>query len=91
MESLRFTIRQLQQNRSKQSQLFDSWYALRSRPHPSVPLQTNKMVLPQGVLPPPPPSIAPAIPTAAPSAVRAPLYASFNRVQTGHFAPVIRP
>ena len=51
VESLRFTKRQLQRHRS----LFDPRYAMRSRPHPSMP---GKQVhpapgKPQNVLPPP--------------------------------------
>ena len=86
VESLRFTTRELQRNRPKQSQFFDQRYAMRSRPHSSVLLQPNKMVLPQGVLPSPPPSKRPADPAAAPSAVCAPLSACFNCGQTRHFA-----
>ena len=59
---------------------------MRSRPHPFVPLQPKKMVLPQGVLPPPPPSNAGANPAAAPPAVRVPLAASFNCGQIGRLA-----
>ena len=59
---------------------------MRSRPHPFVPLPPIKMVLPQGVLPPPPPSNAPANLVAAQSAVRVPLDACFNCGQMGHFA-----
>ena len=86
MESLRFTTRQLQRNRPKQSQPYDPRYAMRSRPHIFERLQPNKMVLPQGLLPPPPPSNAPSNLVAAPTAVRAPLGACFNCGQTGHFA-----
>ena len=53
VESLRFTTRQLQPTRSK-SAPYDPKYALRPRPHPFAPLPPNKMVLPQGVFPPPP-------------------------------------
>ena len=60
VDSLRFTTRQLQRNRHNPSQPYDPRYALRSKPHPFVPLPLNKMVLPQGVLPPPPPSNAPS-------------------------------
>ena len=56
---------------------------MRSRPHPFAP---NKMVLPQGVLPPPPANNAPTNPAAAPPAARLPLGACFNCGQTGHFA-----
>ena len=78
VESLRFITRQLQQNRPKPSQPFDPRNAMRSRPHPFEPLQPNKMVLPQGEIPPTPPSNAPAIPAAAPPAVRIPQGACFN-------------
>ena len=61
-------------------------YAIRLRPHPFVSLQPNKTVLPQGVLPPPPPRNAPANPAAAPPAVRLPLGACFNCGKTGQFA-----
>ena len=84
VESLRFTTRQLQRNRPKPTpqpqQPYDPRLAMRSRPHPFVPLPPNKMVMPQGVLPPPaPPSNAPAAP-----AVVAP--ACFHCGQNGHFA-----
>ena len=59
---------------------------MRSRPHPFAPLPPNKMVLPLGVLPPPPANNAPANPAAAPPAARLPLGACFNCGQTGHFA-----
>ena len=66
VESLRFTTRQLQRNRPKQThpqQPYDPRLAMRSRPHPFVPLPPNKMVMPQGVLPSPaPPSNVPAAP-----------------------------
>ena len=58
VESLRFTTRQLQRNRPKPTQPqqpYDPRLAMRSRPHPFVPLPPNKMVMPQGVLPPPAP------------------------------------
>ena len=64
VESLRFTTRQLQRNRPKPNQfpqLYDPRLAMRSRPHPFAPLPPNKMVLPQGVMPPPPASNAPPI------------------------------
>ena len=48
-------------------------------------LPLNKMVLPQGVLPPPLSSNAPAKPAAAPPDVRLLLGAYFNCGQTGHF------
>ena len=86
VKSLRFTTRQLQRNSPKQSPAYDPRHAMRSRPRSFVLLQPNKMVLPQGVLPPPPPSNAPANPAAAPPAVRAPLGACSNCGQTGHFA-----
>ena len=53
VESLRFTTRQLQRNRPKPTQPqqpYDPRLAMRSRPHPFVPLPPNKMALPQGVL-----------------------------------------
>ena len=62
VESLRFTTRQLQRNRPKPNQFpqpYDPRLAMRSRPHPFAPLPPNKMVLPQGVMPPPPASNAP--------------------------------
>ena len=57
VESLRFTTRQLQRTRSKSAP-----YAMRSRLHPFAPLPPNKMVLPQGVLPPPPANNSPTNP-----------------------------
>ena len=59
---------------------------MRSRPHPLTPLPTNKMVLPQGVLPPPPANNAPTNAAAAQPTARLPLGACFNCGQTGHFA-----
>ena len=59
---------------------------MRSRPHPFAPLPPNKMVFPQGVLPPPPANNAPINLLAAPSVARLPLGACFNCCQTGHFA-----
>ena len=85
VESLRFTTRQLQRTRSK-SVPYDPMYAMRSRPHPFAPLPPNKMVVPQGVLPPPPVNNAPTNPAAAPPAARLPVGACFNCDQTGHFA-----
>ena len=64
VESLRFTTRQFQRTRSK-SAPFDPRYAMRSRPHPFAPLPPNKMVLPQGVLPPPSSDNAPTNAAAA--------------------------
>ena len=62
VESLRFTTRQLQRNRPKPTQPtqqpYDPRLAMRSRPHPFAPLPANKMMLPQGVIPPPPASNA---------------------------------
>ena len=55
VESLRFTTRQLQRNCPKPTeppQPYDPRLAMRSRPHPFVPLPPNKMVMPEGVLPP---------------------------------------
>ena len=89
VESLRFTTRQLQRNRPKPTQppqSYDPRLAMRSRPHPFAPLPPNKMVLPQGVIPPPPASNAPLNQAAAQPAVRLPLGACFNCGQTGHFA-----
>ena len=65
VESLRFTTRQLQRNRPRPTQPqqpYDPRLAMRSRPHPFVPLPPNKMVMPQGVLPPsaPPPPKCPS-------------------------------
>ena len=52
VKSLRFTTRQLQRNRPKATQKpHDPRLAMRS--HPFVPLQPIRMVLPQGVPPPP--------------------------------------
>ena len=64
VESLRFTTRQLQRYHPKATQLpYDPRLAMRSRTQPFVPLQPNKMALPQGVLhPPAPPSNVPAAP-----------------------------
>ena len=55
VESLRFTTRQLQRNRPKPAnppQPYDPRLAMRSRPHPFVPLPPNQRIMPQGVLPP---------------------------------------
>ena len=84
VESLRFTTRQLQRTRPR-SAPYDPRYAMRSRPHPFPSLPFNKMVLPQGVMPPPPASNAPLNQAAAQPAVRLPLGAFFNCGQTGHF------
>ena len=62
VESLRFTTRQLQRTRSR-SAPYDPRYAMRSRPHPFAPLPPNKMVLPQGVMPPPTCEQCPAKPS----------------------------
>ena len=88
VESLRFTTRQLQRNRPKPNQLqpYDPRLAMRSRPHPFAPLPPNKMVLPQGVMPPPPASNAPPTHAAVQPAARQPVGACFNCGQTGHFA-----
>ena len=59
---------------------------MRSRPHPFAPLPPNKMVLPQGVMPPPPASNAPPNQAAAQPAARLPVGACFNCGQAGHFA-----
>ena len=85
VESLQFTTRQLQRTRPR-SVPYDPRHAMRSRPHPFAPLPPNKMVLPQGVMPPPPASNAPLNQAAAQPAVRLPLGACFNCGQTGHFA-----
>ena len=82
VESLRFTTRQLQRTRSK-SAPYDPRYAMRSKPHPFAQLPPNKMVLPQGVLPPPPANNAPTNAAAAQPAARLPLGACFNCGQTG--------
>ena len=86
VESLRFTTRQLQRNRPRPTQPqqpYDPRLAMRSRPHPFAPLPPNKMVMPQGVLPPPaPPQNVPA--PAVPSPARAPVGACFH--WHGHFA-----
>ena len=67
VESLRFTTRRLQQYRPRQSQPYDPRWAMRSRPHPFAPLPPDKLVIPQGALPPPPaPNNAPATSSAAP-------------------------
>ena len=88
VESLRFTTRQLQRNRPRPTQPqqpYDPRLAMRSRPHPFAPLPPNKMVMPQGVLPPPaPPQNVPA--PAIPAPVRAPVGACFHCGQNGHFA-----
>ena len=90
MESLRFTTRQLQRNRPKPTQPpqqpYDPRLAMRSRPHPFAPLPPNKMMLPQGVIPPPPASNGPPNQAAAQPAVRLPVGACFNCGQTGQFA-----
>ena len=89
VESLRFTTRQLQRSRPKPTQPpqpYDPRLAMRSRAHPFAPLPPNKMVLPQGVIPPPPVSNAPLNQAAAQPAVRLPLGACFNCGQNGHFA-----
>ena len=89
VESLRFTTRQLQHNRPKPTQFpqpYDPRLAMRSRPHPFAPLPPNKMVLHQGVMPPPPASNAPSNQAAAPPAAPLPAGACFNCGQTGHFA-----
>ena len=89
VESLRFTTCQLQRNRPKPTQPqqpYDPRLAMRSRPHPFVPLPPNKMAMPQGVLPPPaPPSNAPAAPAVMVPA-RVPAGACFDCGQNGHFA-----
>ena len=59
---------------------------MRSRPHPFAPLPPNKMVFPQGVLPPPPINNAPPNPVAAPPVARLPLGTCFNCGQTGNYA-----
>ena len=63
VESLRFTTRQLLRNRPKPTQPpqqpYDPRLAMRFRPHPFAPLPPNKKMLPQGVIRPPPASIAP--------------------------------
>ena len=59
---------------------------MKSQPYPFVPLQPNKMELPQGVLPPDtPPSNVPSAPAVIAPA-RAPVGACFNCGQNGHFA-----
>ena len=88
VESLRFTTRQLQRNRPKPNQFpqpYDPRLAMRSRPHPFAPLPPNKMVLPQGVMPPPPASNAPNQAAVQPTA-RLPVGACYNCGQAGHFA-----
>ena len=90
VEALRFTTRQMQRNRPKPTQPpqqpYDPRSAMRSRPHPFAPLPPNKMMLPQGVIPPPPASNAPPNQAAAQPAVRLPVSACFHCGQTGHFA-----
>ena len=90
VESLRFATRQLQRNRPKPTQPpqqpYDPRLAMRSRSHPFAPLPPNKMMLPQGVIPPPPASNAPPNQAAAQPAVRLPVGACFYCGQTGHFA-----
>ena len=56
---------------------------MRSKPHPFAQLPPNKMVLPQGVLPPPPANNSPTNAAAAQPAARLPLGACFNCGQTG--------
>ena len=89
VESLRFTTRQLQRNRPKPTQPqqpYDPRLAMRSRPHPFVPLPPNKMTMPQGVLPPPAnPSNVPAAPAIMIPA-RVPAGVCFHCGQNGHFA-----
>ena len=84
-ESLQFTTRQLQRTRSK-SPPYDRRHAMRSKPHPFAPLPPNNMVLPQGVLPPPPANNAPMNSAAVPPAARLSLGHCFNCGQIGHFA-----
>ena len=87
VESLRFTTRQLQRNRPKPThpqQPYDPRIAMRSRPHPFVPLPPNKMVMPQGVLPPPAPPSSVAAAVMVPA--RVPAGACFHCGQNGHFA-----
>ena len=71
VESLRFRTRQLQRTKPKSAQPYDPLYAVRSRPHPFVPLSPNKLVVPQGVLPPPPAKNAQVNQAAAPPVARA--------------------
>ena len=55
VESLRFTIRQLQRHRSLSAKPYDPRYAMRSRPQPFMPGKLVHPVpgIPQNVLPPP--------------------------------------
>ena len=59
---------------------------MRLRPHPFAPLPPNRMVFPQGVLPPLPVNNAPSNAAAVPAAALLPVGACFNCGQTGHFA-----
>ena len=93
VESLRFTTRQLQRNRPKPNQFpqpYDPRLAMRSRPHPFAPLPPNKMVLPQGVMPPPPASKAPNQAAVQPAA-RLPVGACYNCGQAGHLPGTVPP
>ena len=89
VESLRFTTRQLQRNRPRPTQPqqpYDPRLAMRSRPHPFAPLPPNKMIMPQGVLPPPaPPQNLPA--PAVPAPARAPVGACFHCGQNARECP----
>ena len=78
VDSLQFTTRQLQRTRAKSAQPYDPRYAMRSRPHPFVPLPPNKLVARQGVFPPPPANIAPVNQAAASPAARLPLERLFQ-------------
>ena len=77
VESLRFITRQLEGNRPKTQEPYDPRHVMRSRPPPFTPVPTNKMLVPQGVLPP--------VAVAA-LAVRASMGPCFSCRPYGHFA-----
>ena len=87
VESLRFTTCQLHRNFPKRNQFpqpYDPRLAMRTSSFRTT--TPNKMVLPQGVMPPPPASNAPPNQAAVQPAARPHVGACFNCGQTGHFA-----